>query len=159
MCTLFDFCTAHVTYTTSRISWLNNCLSSFYSKLCYYSPTTTFCVKLLRQSKKSYYSKLDPKVVSDNKQFWKTVKPLFSNKIHGTPCITLLEDNVVVSDDTNVAEIFNEYFVDIAKGLGIAKKHDPTNMDGSSEDTLQTTIERFRCHSSVAKIGTTVCCL
>ena len=118
-----------------------------------------FCVKLLRQSKKSYYSKLDPKVVSDNKQFWKTVKPLFSNKIHGTPCITLLEDNVVVSDDTNVAEIFNEYFVDIAKGLGIAKKQDPTNMDGSSEDTLQTTIERFRCHSSVAKIGATVCCL
>ena len=66
-----------------------------------------FCVKLLRQSKKSYYSKLDPKVVSDNKKFWKTVKPLFSNKIHGTPCINLLENNVVVSDDTRVAEIFN----------------------------------------------------
>ena len=54
---------------------------------------------------KSYYSKLDPKVVSDNNQFLKTVKPLFSIKIHGTPCIPLLEDNVVVSDDTKVAEI------------------------------------------------------
>ena len=73
-----------------------------------------FCVKLLRQSKQSYYSKLHPKVVNDNKKFWKTVKPLFSNKIHGTPCINFLENNVVVSDDTRVAEIFNEYFVDIA---------------------------------------------
>ena len=118
-----------------------------------------FCVKLPRQSKKSYYSKLDPKVVSDNKQFWKIVKPLFSNKIHGNSCINLLEDNVVVSDDTKVAEIFNEYFVDIGKGLGIAKEEDPTNMKASSEDTLQTIIERFQCHSSVAKIRTTVCSL
>ena len=34
-------------------------------------------LKLLSESKKPYYSKLDPKVVSDGKQFWKTVKPLF----------------------------------------------------------------------------------
>ena len=61
-------------------------------------------------------------------------------------------DNVIVSDDTKFEEIFNEYFVDIAKGLGLAKKQDSTNMNGSSDDTLQTTIERFRCHSSVAKI-------
>ena len=118
-----------------------------------------FCVKLLRQSKKSYYSKLDPKLVSDNKKIWKTVKPLFSNKIHGTPCINLLENNIVVSDDTRVAEIFNEYFVDIAKGLGIVKEEDPTNMNASLEDILQTTIERFQCHSSVARIRTTVCIL
>ena len=37
----------------------------------------SFYVKLLCQSKKSYYSQLDPNVVSDNKQFWKTVKPIF----------------------------------------------------------------------------------
>ena len=89
------------------------------------------CVKLLRQSKKSYYSKLDAKVVSDNRQFWKTIKPCFSNKIPVAPCMTLLQDNVFVLDDTKVAEIFNEYFVDIAKGLVIGRKQDPKNMDGS----------------------------
>ena len=30
-------------------------------------------------------------------------------------------------------------------------------MDGSSDDTLLTNIERFRCHPSVVKIKTTVC--
>ena len=33
------------------------------------------CFSIIRDSK------LDPKVVSDNKQFWKTVKPLFRTKL------------------------------------------------------------------------------
>ena len=94
-----------------------------------------FCVKLLRQNKGSYYNQLDPKVVSDNKKFWKTVKPLFSNKIQGSASITLLEDDVVESDDTGVAEILNGYFVDITKTLGVACEEDSTNLDISSQDT------------------------
>ena len=79
-----------------------------------------FCVKLLCQNKRSYFNRLDPKDVSDSKKFWRTVKPLFSNKIEGSASITLLENDVVESDDTRVAEILNEYFVDITKTLGVA---------------------------------------
>ena len=67
----------------------------------------------------------------------------FLNKIHGTPCITLLEDNIIASNNTKVGEIFNEYSVDIGKGLGIAKKEDPKNMNGPSEDIMEMTIECF----------------
>ena len=35
----------------------------------------------------------------------------------------------------------------------------PYRMDGSSDDTLQETIERFQCHSSVAKVRTIACSL
>ena len=115
-----------------------------------------FCVKLLRQNKRSYYNQLDPKVVSDNKKFWKTVKPLFSNKIQGSASITLLEDDVVESDDTRVAEILNGYFVDITKTLGVACEEDSTNLDISSQDTLQATVQRFQCHPSIAKIRVAV---
>ena len=83
-----------------------------------------FCVKLLRQNKRSYYNQLNPKIVSDNKKFWKTVKPLFSNKIQGSASITLLKNDVVESDDTRVAEILNGYFVDITKTLGVACEED-----------------------------------
>ena len=69
------------------------------------------------------------------------------------PCGILV--NVVVSDDAIIAESFDEYFVDIAKGLGIAEKQDSTNIDGSSDDTLQATIG----HSSVAKVRTIECSL
>ena len=37
-------------------------------------------VKLVRSAKKAYYSNLSIKDVNDNKIFWKTVKPLFSEK-------------------------------------------------------------------------------
>ena len=43
--------------------------------------------------------------------------------------------------------------------MPLAEKEDPTNMNGSSEDTPQTIIQHFRCHSSTAKIRPTVCSL
>ena len=38
------------------------------------------CVSLLKKAKKEYYQNLDEKNVIDNKKFWKTVKPLLSDK-------------------------------------------------------------------------------
>ena len=37
-----------------------------------YKKQRNLCVKILRQNKRSYYAQLDPKVVGDNKRFWKT---------------------------------------------------------------------------------------
>ena len=39
-----------------------------------------FCKILLRTTKKSYYSNLDLKIVTDNKTFWKTLIPLFTKR-------------------------------------------------------------------------------
>ena len=46
----------------------------------------------------------------------------------------------------------NGYFVDIAKTLGVACEEDSTNLDISSQDALQTTVQRFQSHPSIAKI-------
>ena len=40
-----------------------------------------YCVSLLRKTKTQYYSNLDEKNVTDNKAFWKTIKPFLSDKI------------------------------------------------------------------------------
>ena len=40
-----------------------------------------FYVSLLRKTKKDYYGNLNKRDLIDNKRFWKTVKPLFSDKI------------------------------------------------------------------------------
>ena len=39
-----------------------------------------FYVNLLRKTKRKYYNNLDLKILEDNKNFWKNVKLLFSNK-------------------------------------------------------------------------------
>ena len=45
-----------------------------------YRKRRNFCVNLLRKEKKNFFENLVTKNISDNKVFWKTVKPLLSDK-------------------------------------------------------------------------------
>ena len=47
------------------------------------------CTKLLRQAKKAYYGALKPETIKDNKKFWKSVKPLFTDKVQANIGIAL----------------------------------------------------------------------
>ena len=82
------------------------------------------CVKLFRQAKKDYYSKLDINLVTDNRKFWKTVKPVLSDKCQSNNKIVLVEDDEIISDDIEVAEILNRYFVTVTESLGIKENND-----------------------------------
>ena len=50
------------------------------------------CVKFLPKSKKQYFCNIDVKNVTDNKTFWKTMRPKFSNKCKTANTIILVED-------------------------------------------------------------------
>ena len=39
-----------------------------------------FCVSLLRKTQRRFFGKLNYRVFSDNRKFWETVGPLFSEK-------------------------------------------------------------------------------
>ena len=73
-------------------------------------------------AKKNYFSNLNVRNVTDNKQFWKTVKPLFSSKAGHNERITLIEGVKVISKDREVAETFKSYFETIVENLGINSK-------------------------------------
>ena len=73
-------------------------------------------------AKKNYFSNLNVRNVTDNKQFWKTVKPLFSSKADDNERITLIEGVKVISKDREVAETFKSYFETIVENLGINSK-------------------------------------
>ena len=45
-----------------------------------YTKQRNYCILLLTKTKTQYYSNLDEKNVTDNKAFWKTVKPFFQTK-------------------------------------------------------------------------------
>ena len=45
-----------------------------------YRRQKTFCVKLLRKSKKDFYNNLNVKRITDNRKFWQTVKVNFTDK-------------------------------------------------------------------------------
>ena len=47
------------------------------------------------------------KKVIDNKKFWKSVKPLFSNKIKTKDNLRLIEDGITITNECELANNFN----------------------------------------------------
>ena len=82
-----------------------------------YKKQRNICTSLLRKTKRSYFEKLDPSAISDNKKFWKSIKPLFSDKVVTTSKITLCDHDEVHDDDAQVAEDFGNFFSKIVTRL------------------------------------------
>ena len=85
--------------------------------------------------KERIFSKLNTADISDNKVFWNKVKPLFTDKIKSKSKITLIEKKLnkdsneiisekIISNDNDVAETFNRFFVNIVPNLKIPTNHD-----------------------------------
>ena len=55
-----------------------------------------FCVKLLRKTKSDYCRNLDLGDLADNRKFWKTVKPVFSNEVQKNLSETLMQDRKMI---------------------------------------------------------------
>ena len=62
---------------------------------------------------------MDIKIFCDNKKFWQKVKPLFSEKSNLKRNITIVENDTVISDKTEVAEKLNSFFIEVVENLEI----------------------------------------
>ena len=60
--------------------------------------------------KKIFFNNLNPKIVSYNKLFWITVRPLFSNIVIYNVNIKPTEKDVIVQDDEKVAGTIKWFF-------------------------------------------------
>ena len=123
-----------------------------------YKKQRNLCVSLLKKVKKSYFENLKPSSICDNKKFWKTVKPLFSDKIISTDNITLIENDVIVTEDKKVAEIFNSFFSNAVKNLNI-DSYEHFSFDEyflckekGNDDPIIKAIEKYDKHPSILKI-------
>ena len=114
-----------------------------------YKKQRNFCVTLLRRTKKEYFQNLNVKDLSDNKKFWKIIKPYFSNKGLNSNKMLLKEKGELVSDEKQLASIMNKFFINITKSLKL--KEDL----GSPPVTLNYILEKFIFHPSIDKITKT----
>ena len=86
-----------------------------------YKKQRNYCVSLMRQSKKQYYGSLNVNHLTDNKNFWRVVKPNFSNKILGTNRVILRDGGKIISDTEKAADTFNKFLVNIEKTLKLTR--------------------------------------
>ena len=70
-----------------------------------YSKQRNNCVSLIRKEKKAYYSNLTISDVTDNKKFWRKVKPLFSGKVNLQAKSLLVEKENNLSDPEISSEV------------------------------------------------------
>ena len=95
----------------TRSIWRNKflCFRSDENKKAYNEQRNQCCVKLVRSAKKAHYSNLSIKDVNDNKNILKIVKPLFSEKANRNEDITLVENNNIISFETEITEKLNDF--------------------------------------------------
>ena len=80
------------------------------------------CVSLIRRGKENFFGNINTRDITDNKIFWKPVKPFFTNKIKIKSKITLIEKRIIskegqeeivskkiVTEDQTVVEVFKNF--------------------------------------------------
>ena len=67
-----------------------------------YKRQRKFCVKLLRNSKKDFYNNLNVKRITDNRKFWQTIKPNFTDKTLKDERINLVEGVNIITEEKDV---------------------------------------------------------
>ena len=98
------------------------------------------------------------------KTFWKTVKPFLTDKVKIKSKVTLterkqkqnqaeiFEEEKIICDDKEIAEIFNELSINIVPNLNITTDHFQNLDFQRTENSVLNAINKYRYHSSIAMI-------
>ena len=111
-----------------------------------------FCASLLRKTKKMFFGKLDHRVVSDNRKFWKTVGPLFSEKAFHKESIILNNNNKTISNNEELAENFNKHYSELVENLDIDKTLASNIASSDITDPAFKVIKKCEYHPSIKTI-------
>ena len=141
----------------------NNLLYLFVIFICYIYLLYLFVIYLLyisyifvidyTKERKKFYSNLNLKNITDNKKFWKNIKPFFSNKGISKTEITLIEGANIISNDLEVANTLNSFFEHAVTLLGIPQVNDYLIDHKYILDPIEAIIRKYSSHPSVLNIN------
>ena len=114
-----------------------------------------FCSKLYKKERKKFYSNLELNEITDNKLFWKTIKPILSEKCIQSSKISFVSNNKVISEDLELAKTFNNYFGNAVNNLGIKECEFELNVDSNCNymNGVDIAIHKFKDHPSIKMIN------
>ena len=92
--------------------------------------------------------------MSDNKLFWKTVEPFFTNKGSHRGNIKLVEGDKLLQDDSEVAEELNNLFKEVASTLDVNGNYYIINSDSINiSDPIGKALSKYKFHPSILLIN------
>ena len=111
-----------------------------------------FVSRYYKKEKKKFYGSLNMKDILDNTEFWKYMKPLFSDKTECKQKITLVNGQDIITEDDKLAETFSTFFKEAINNLGIEVNINHIEYT-DSENTIERAIEKYKNHPSILKIS------
>ena len=117
-----------------------------------YKKQKNYCSRLYKKERKKYFSNMNLSDVSDNKKFWKTVKPFMSDKGTIGSKINLVHNGNLISEDVEVAQELNDYFEKATNSLEINKNSYLLSDTGGLDDPVELAVKKYKCHPSVMLI-------
>ena len=118
-----------------------------------YKKQKNYCNRLQKREK-NVFNKLNTSLVSDNKLFWKTVKPFFSNNGSHRGNIKLVEGDKLLQDDSEVAEELNNFFKEAVSTLDVNGNYYIINPHSINiSDPIEKAISKYKFHPSILLIN------
>ena len=119
-----------------------------------YTQQRNKCVSLLRKTKMNYYGNLNEKDITDNKKFWKTVKPFLFDKSINSDKIHLNENGELINSKSKTAEVLNKFFWNIVKNLKTPEYENLSRNFEKVNDPVLKAILKYKNHHSIIAIKT-----
>ena len=112
------------------------------------------CVTILRKVKRNYFAELDNKILKDNRKFWKTGNPLFSEKAYQIESIKIISKDTeeTITKNEELAETFNSFFSSMVDNLKIEYDINRQANMSTHPDPVLRAIETFKYYPSILKI-------
>ena len=109
-----------------------------------------FYSRLYKKERKRFFNNLNPFFVTDNKLFWKTTKPFFSNKGNYRSQVKLVEKDEILQGDDPIAMELNKFFKNAVSTLNIKENRFITNrsLDGIT-DPIGKAIDKYKFHLNI----------
>ena len=88
----------------------------------------------------------------DNKTFWKTIKPHFTDKDVNHDSITLVQNEETISDNKEISETLSNFFSEVVTNLNLPHYDDPTVNIEFMDDPVARAVEKYKNHPSIRLI-------
>ena len=110
-------------------------------------------VNLVNKTKKKYYNNLNPNIFKDNKNLWKAIRPFISNKqkIFQKDFI-LVENEIVTSNATEVAEKMNNFFINVIENLDIEHFVEESTNEMIPHGSTENIVKEYSKHPRIIKL-------
>ena len=117
----------------------DECLQSFKRQ-------RNFCNRLYKRERRKFFSNLNLKNITDNKKFWKNIKPFFPNKGISKTEIILIEGEKIISNALEVANKLNSFFEHAVTILGNPQANDYLIDHKYILDPIEAIIRKYSIH-------------